>query len=179
MGHGCSNRGFAWILSGVMSVAGGCARAVTPFVEDPTVLELRHASPEEQPVGNFAGRIPCQTCDKIKLLLSLFVNAADHSPARYQLERVGEDGNARITTRGRWTRSTGRTRDPAASLILLDENTPRQFARYLSLDDRVLVMLDQKDELLLGNGAWSYTLSWIDIAALDALTPGRVVPAQP
>ena len=55
-----------------------------------------------------------------------------------QLERVGETGNARITTRGTWTRSTGRPGHPDDSVIVLDANTPPQFSRYLSVDDRVL-----------------------------------------
>ena len=160
-----------WILSGAIALAAACATPLTPFVQDPSVLQLRHARPEEQALGNFVGRIPCATCDKIKIVLSLFENSADHSPARYQLERVGEDGNARITTRGQWARSTGRPGDPSASVIVLDQNTPPQFSRYLSLDNRLLLMLDGNNELLLGNGAWSYTLSWIDIAKLDALTP--------
>jgi hypothetical protein len=169
----------AAIVFALIALCGGCTHPVTPFVEDPTVLELRHPAAGEAPLGNFAGRIPCETCDKIKIVLSLFQKAADPSQKRYQLERVGEDGNARITTRGQWTRSIGRPGDPAASLILLDSNTPPQFSRYLSLDNRLLLMLDDQNQLLLGNGAWSYTLSWIEIAALDALTPEPASPAKP
>src|SRR3954470_3846666 len=98
----------AWILGGGIALSAGCAAPVTPFVEDPSVLELRHAAAGEEAVGNFAGRIPCDTCDKIKVVLSIFQSATDHAPARYQLERVGEDGNARMTIRGSWTRNTGR-----------------------------------------------------------------------
>ena len=79
-----------WKSTLVIEVAlAGCTPHVTPFVEDPSVLELRHAGAGEEPLGNFVGRIPCLSCDKIKIVLSLFQNAADHSPSRYQLERVG------------------------------------------------------------------------------------------
>jgi hypothetical protein len=173
MGDGSSTRRWIRSLATALTLFAGCGPHVTPFVEDPIVLDLRHAGAGEEPLGNFAGRIPCETCDKIKIVLSLFQNATGHSPGRYQLERVGEDGNARITTRGTWTRSTGRPGHPDAAVIVLDGNTPPQFSRYLSVDDRLLLMLDERSELLLGNGAWSYTLSWIDIAKLDALTPNR------
>src|SRR5262245_36362000 len=107
-----------WIgVVAAAGVVGGCHSHVTPFVNDPSVIQLRHASAGEEAVGNFAGRIPCDGCDKIKILLSLFRNGADHSPARYQLERVGEDGNARITTRDTWTQTTGRPGHPDASVI--------------------------------------------------------------
>src|SRR5262245_35336415 len=97
-----SKQRWIWMLAAMSAVVAGCAPQVTPFVEDPSVFELRHAGPGEEALGNFAGRIPCEACDKIKIVLSLFRNATDHSPVRYQLERVGEDGNARITTRGAW-----------------------------------------------------------------------------
>jgi hypothetical protein len=159
------------VLLAALLLAAACGPSVTPFVEDPTVYELRHASSGEASLGNFAGRVPCAACDKIKLLLSLFQSASDGTPGRYQLERVGEDGNARLTTRGNWTQRTGRPRDPAATVIALDDNTPAEFSRYVLLDGRLLLMLDAQDELRVGNGAWSYTLSFVDIAELDALTP--------
>jgi hypothetical protein len=31
------------------------------------------------------------------------------------------------------------------------------------LGDKLLLMLDQNDDLLVGNGAWSYTLSRVDV----------------
>ena len=173
MRDGSSMRWWSGRLAPTVALVTGCGPHVTPFVEDPIVLDLRHAAAGEEALGNFAGRIPCERCDRIKIVLSLFQDATDHSPRRYQLERVGEDGNARITTRGSWTRSTGRPGHPEAAVIVLDGNTPPQFSRYLSVDDRLLLMLDESNELRLGNGAWSYTLSWIDIAKLDALTPNR------
>jgi hypothetical protein len=137
--------------------------SVTPFVDDPTVVPGRHPAGGEASFGNFAGRIPCAACDKIKLTLSLFERLEDHSPTTYQLERVGEDGNARITTRGHWIKTVGTPIDPAAVVVRLDANTPAQFGRYMVLADKLLLMLDQNDELLIGNGAWSYTLSKVDI----------------
>jgi len=159
------------LAAGLLAVAAGCTRDVTPFVEDPEVLQLRHPAEGEELVGNFAGRIPCAKCDKIKLLLSLFQRVADHAPTRYQLERVGEDGNARLTTRGQWTKSAGRSGDPGSATIQLDAATPAQFTRYLSLDSKVLLMLDDSNALKVGNGAWSYTLDHVDLAYLDSLTP--------
>jgi hypothetical protein len=165
------NQRRGWFFSGLLVLTSGCGPKVTSFTEDPTVLELRHAGTGEESVGNFVGRIPCATCEKIKIVLSLFQNAADASPARYQLERIGEDGNARITTRGGWTRSTGRPGDPNAPVIALDENTPARLTRFLSIDDRLLLMLDDQNTPLVSNGAWSYTLNSVPIEELDALTP--------
>jgi hypothetical protein len=145
----------------------------TPFVEDPTVLSGRLPPDGAELYGNFAGRIPCTSCDrtdKIKMMLSLFQRPGDHSPTTYQLERVGEDGNARLTTRGRWTKTMGAPVDSRALVIRLDENTPLQFTRYMAIADKLLLMLDQNDDLLVGNAAWSYTLSKI------ALTPEIQVP---
>lgn len=158
-------RPFVWVCI----VFIGCA-AETPFREDPKVLLLRHPADGETLVGNFAGRIPCASCEKIKILLSLFVTSADNAPARYQLERVGEDGNARLTTRGQWTRTAGRAGDPSSAVIVLDQSSPAELRQYLSLDNRLLLMLDDQGQLKVGNGAWNYTLSRVDLAALDALT---------
>jgi NlpE N-terminal domain len=140
-----------------------CAPSVTPFVEDPSVLPGRHPAAGEALFGNFAGRIPCAACDRIKIMLSLFERPEDHAPTTYQLERVGEDGNARITTRGHWTKTVGAPIDPNAVVARLDENSPLPFARYMVVGNNLLLMLDQNDELLVGNGAWSYTLSRVNL----------------
>jgi|tagenome__1003787_1003787.scaffolds.fasta_scaffold19673039_2 hypothetical protein len=154
MSNGCS-----WLIAAAVSAA-GCQHA-TRFVEDPTVLAGRHPPPGDELFGNFAGRIPCDKCDKIKITLSLFQRRG--SPTTYQLERVGEDGNARITTRGTWTRTVGAPADLNAAVVRLDDQTPRRFSRYLVFGGNLLLMLDQHDELLVGNGAWNYTLSRVDV----------------
>jgi hypothetical protein len=141
-----------------------CAcQGVTPFVEDPTVLPGRDPAAGEGLFGNFAGRIPCAPRDKIKITLSLFERPGDHAPTTYQLERVGEDGNARITTRGHWTKTVGAPTDPNAVVVRLDANSPPQFTRYMVVGNKLLLMLDRNDDLLVGNGAWSYTLSKVDV----------------
>src|SRR6267154_3381356 len=148
------------LLGGLLSCR---CQSAAPFVEDPTVLPGRHPAVGEALFGNFAGRIPCAACDKIKITLSMFERPLDHAPTTYQLERVGEDGNARITTRGHWTRTTGAPVDANAVVARLDENTPPQFTRYMVVGNKLLLMLDQSDDLLVGNGAWSYTLSRVDV----------------
>jgi len=69
----------------------------------------------------------------------MFERPVDHAPTTYQLERVGEDGNARITTRGHWTKDHRAPVDPNAVVARLDENTPPQFTRYMVVGKQAAV----------------------------------------
>jgi hypothetical protein len=49
--------------------------------------------------------------------------------------------------------------DPAAEVLLLDPDKPTTSIALLKLEDRLLHVLDDERALMIGNGAWSYTLN--------------------
>ncbi len=109
----------------------------------------------------FEGRIPClvANCEKLKVQLVLYQNQKTKAPITYWLGLVGAQGNDRVVTQGTWTIRNGVKGYPEAVVYELDSNTSLDFRYYWSVNENILLILDQDMNPKVGNAAWGYMLS--------------------
>ena len=69
------------------------------------------------------------------------------------------DGGSRLHREGKWTVIKGIGTNPAAIIYRLDPDSPRVAVSFLRLNDNLLHLLDSHNQLMIGTGAWSYTLN--------------------
>ncbi len=115
--------------------------------------------------GVFFGRTPCQelisqlglpensNCAKRKMSFVLYQDSLTLQPTMYEIRGVGPRSG-----KGRWKIISGTPGDPNATVFQLefDSNTSLYL---LKGDDNVLFFLDEKKDLLSGNGNYSYTMN--------------------
>jgi hypothetical protein len=158
----------AWLLSGVLL---GC----THSAGDPLLDELRAPPEGSTTYAFFEGKVPCATCEKVKIGLTLHQDAVSEAPTTFVLERIFvADGNTRHATLGTWTLEEGppwfaegtvlRLGDPIDPPAVLPEETaieaaPAELTTWLMLRDRLLLLLDDELEPRVGNASYSWTLS--------------------
>jgi hypothetical protein len=114
--------------------------------------------------------IPLQVnCELIQWQLTLFQHPQTKRPTRYKLKwaygmsqpnTTGlKGGGTKRERTGNWVMGKGSQADPAAEVLLLDPDKPTTSIALLKLEDRLLHVLDDERALMIGNGAWSYTLN--------------------
>jgi hypothetical protein len=72
------------------------------------------------------------------------------------------DGGTPISQEGTWTITTGAKIDPEAIVYQLSAGDAQTLVSFLKINDDLLHVLDSEKNLLVGNGAWSYTLNRTD-----------------
>jgi hypothetical protein len=111
----------------------------------------------------FEGRTPCgvpgivekgNQCYKLKWLFIFYGNSAKNEPATYKL--LGTPYRVEGGRRGNWKIITGK--DGRIIYQLFDENS-KPFIHLLKLDEGVLIFTDEKENLLVGDLDFSYTLN--------------------
>ncbi len=118
-------------------------------------------------IGYFDGRTPCQEiakelnepttpeCWKIKWRLTLYKNGTDNSTGTFSLE--GFKFRADKVLRGTWNTSKGTKADPNAIVYEL-HTISKGLIYFLKAADDVLLFLDDKKNILVGNKNFSYAL---------------------
>jgi hypothetical protein len=134
-------------VSGVFVASSPCGAAIRPVLGIPA-----HAD-----------------CELIKWQLTLYWDRQTKRPATYHLKwayglaqpnttgHVG--GGTKRERTGNWNIGKGTSADPAAVVYRLDPEKPATTISLLKLDDRLLHVLDGEKALMIGDGAWSYTLN--------------------
>ena len=135
--------------------------------------------------GVFEGVTPCSAqdralpqippdsdCEQMKWHLTLYQDPQTGAPTTYRLESAyGRskpntndlvDGGTSITMQGTWTTTTGSRHDPGATVYEVHSNDPQATVSFLRVSENLLHVLDSEKALLVGNGAWSYTLNRMD-----------------
>ena len=119
-------------------------------------------------VAVFEGRTPCgqiaveftgfpsSGCEKIKWELTLFRDRATGRPSSFLYE------GTRTTKRGTWTIHRGLAGDPNATVYRLTPIPPGQALSLLSVNEKVLLLLDGEQRVLVGDASWSYVLNRTD-----------------
>ena len=111
----------------------------------------------------FEGRTPCgvpgiiekgKQCYKLKWLIVFYGNSARKEPTTYKL--LGTPYRVEGGRRGNWKIITGK--DGRIVYQLFDENG-KPFIHLLKLDEGVLIFTDDKENLLVGDPDFSYTLN--------------------
>lgn len=112
---------------------------------------------------------PGADCEFIKWNLTLYQNAADKTPATYELHCVYGlskqgttgfiGGGKALDMKGKWAIIKGTATDPAAIVYQLYVEKTNAAISFLKLNDDVLHLLDAGKHLMIGSAAWSYTLN--------------------
>ena len=135
--------------------------------------------------GVFQGNTPCSAqarplpqipvdtdCDQMIWNLLLYQDPATGAPTTYRLNsayglsKQGTndliDGGTPIAMKGKWTITTGIKNDPQATVYQLNDSDSQAMASFLKVSDDLIHVLSSEKTLLVGNGAWSYTLDRMD-----------------
>jgi len=132
--------------------------------------------------GVFAGVTPCSSltrplpqipadtdCEQMIWNLVLYQDPETGTPTTYHLESayglpkqntndlVG--GGTPIVMESKWTMTTGTKTDPEAIVYQINPDDPQRTVSFLKVSDDLLHVLNSEKALLVGNGAWSYTLN--------------------
>ena len=121
--------------------------------------------PQDSVLGIFEGRTPCgpialhftgfpaQNCEKIKWKLTLYLDRASGAPARYEFK------GSRATRQGAVTVAhvTPTSRDAVVYNLAFER--PSQVLHLQSIENRILLLLDDGLHPLVGDASWSYTLN--------------------
>jgi hypothetical protein len=120
-------------------------------------------------------------CEQMKWNLVLYQDPATNSPTTYNLTSsygISKpntndliEGGTSIVMEGNWTITTGTKTDPNATVYQLNADDPQTTVSFLRVSDDMLHVLNSEKALLVGNGAWSYTLN-----RMDNQSPTKIVP---
>lgn len=94
-------------------------------------------------------RFPSHNCEKIKWQLTLFRDARTNGPGAFLYE------GTRTTRRGVWTIQRGTPSNPNAQVYRLTPTPTGKVLSLLSVDDKVLLLLDAELRVLVGDASRS------------------------
>jgi hypothetical protein len=108
-------------------------------------------------------------CTLIKWNLTLFLDESGSAPATYKLHCVyGQPqqgttgfigGGEKVDMKGEWTIGKGTPENPHSIVYRLTDDKTHKTICFLKLNDNLLHLLDNKQQLMIGSAAWSYTLN--------------------
>jgi hypothetical protein len=119
-------------------------------------------------LGVFEGRTPCgtvataftgfpsQNCEKIKWRLTLYRHPVTGAPSSYRYE------GTRTSHAGRWRSAAGTGPQGGRTIHHLTPDGASAPLSVLSIEDKVLLILDRHGDLLVGDASWSYVLNRIE-----------------
>jgi len=170
-----------------------------------TSLNLQKATPTPVPRGPairgvFEGNTPCSDearplpqvpadsdCDQMIWSLVLYQDPQTGAPTTYSLKsaygrsKQGTNdligGGTSITMEGKWTITTGTKSDPQATVYQLNPDDPGTTVSFLRVDENLIHVLSNDKTMLVGNGAWSFTLDRMDNQPPTQVNVGN--PPQP
>jgi len=182
---------FKLLLSaGMLAAVTACATQISPT----TIPSPVPAGPSLH--GVFEGITPCSAqarplpqipagtdCEQMIWKIILYQVPETGTPTTYTLSSAygvpqqGTNGlvggGTPITMEGSWAILTGTKLDRDAMVYQLNPDNPQTAVSFLKLNEDILHVLTSDKTLLVGNGAWSYTLN-----RTDNRIPGPVT-AQP
>jgi hypothetical protein len=80
------------------------------------------------------------------------------------------DGGTPIVMEGNWAITTGTKSDPEATVYQLNTSDSQTTVSFLKISDDLIHILSSEKSLLVGNGAWSYTLNRMDNQSPEELS---------
>jgi hypothetical protein len=111
-------------------------------------------------------------CNQVIWKLTLHQDPATGDPTTYQLavsygmSQQGttglQGGGTQINLEGAWTRSKGTADNPDAVVYQLSPDDPEASISFVRLGDNLLHLLTPDKRLMVGDAAWSFTLSRTD-----------------
>lgn len=118
-------------------------------------------------------QIPPDTdCEQMIWNLVLYHDPQTGTPTTYRLNsayglskpNTNElvDGGTSIVMEGTWAITTGTKNNPYATVYQINPDDPQTAVSFLKVGGNLLHVLNSEKALLVGNGAWSYTLNRMD-----------------
>lgn len=135
-----------------------------PSASQETYVASTPCSPGTKPVPGIPANAPCELI-KWKLVLAGKGETGAYSlDCYYGLPNQGSrdfiNGGTRIRRSGKWVKQHGMPGNPLAVIYQFDPGSPQSIS-FLRLNNNLLHLLDSKQQLMTGTGAWSYTLNKI------------------
>ena len=158
----------------------------------PACTNLNRLVPAPTPVphgseirGVFVGNTPCTTqarpllqipenadCEQMIWSLVLRQDPQTGTPTSFSLKssygmsRQGSNdllgGGTSVSMEGKWTITKGTKNDPDAIVYQINPADPQRTISFLRINDDLIHILSREKSMLVGNGAWSYTLDRMD-----------------
>jgi hypothetical protein len=108
-------------------------------------------------------------CELMKWKLTLYGSGEKQDPGTYILNcdyglplqgtRSFINGGTHLHRKGKWIAVKGTAAYPNALIYRLDPDQPKVSVSLLRLNENLLHLLDSDQHLMIGSGAWSYTLN--------------------
>jgi hypothetical protein len=144
-------------------------------------------------IGVFEGVTPCSNltrplsqipadsdCEQMIWKIVLYHDAVSEMPATYELNSAYglsqpnsnglAGGGTEVVMTGTWEIIKGNTAYPNAIIYQLNSDQPRDSVSLIKIGDDVLHILSEDGMLLVGHGAWSYTLNRTDTHPYQAIS---------
>ena len=136
-------------------------------------------------LGVFQGNTPCSAqarplpqipadtdCEQMIWSLTLYQDPQTGNPTTYSLNSAYGlpkpntndliDGGTSIVMEGKWTITSGTKSDPDATVYQLNPDDPQTTVSFQKINENMIHVLNGEKTMLVGNGAWSYTLNRMD-----------------
>jgi hypothetical protein len=117
------------------------------------------------------GMLPQGTVEMMKWRLQLFDDNGQPLSGTYTLQcsygmcQQGTkwlvNGGNQLHRKGKWTMIKGSKTNPSAIIYRLDPDTPSVAVSFLRVSDHLIHLLDSEQRLMIGNGAFGYTLNMV------------------
>ena len=163
---------FAFILVAVTACANVTSQMSTssPLPQGPEVYGLFQGNTPCSSQVRPLPQIPTDTeCEQMIWNLVLYQDPATGAPTTYKLTSAYGlakphtndlvDGGTPIVMEGSWTITTGIKSDSEETVYELNANDSQTTVPFLKVSDDLIHILSSEKTLLVGNGAWSYTLN--------------------
>jgi putative hemolysin len=99
-------------------------------------------------LGEFRGILPCADCSGLDTRLLLIQNSSQEAKGTYVLKEKYIDKSPFIITKGKWQTLKGNSRDPNATVYVLNPDKPNELSYFLKVDDQTIQSLDNdKNEI--------------------------------
>jgi hypothetical protein len=167
------------LWAGVLVALTACAAAISlsatpsPIPTGPNIRAIFEGitpcSRETRPLP----QIPADTnCEQMIWKVILYQDPATETPTTYILESTYgvpqpnttglEEGGTPIAMEGKWAIVIGTKTDPEAEVYQLYSGDSQIAVSFLKMSEDILHVLNGDQTMMVGNGAWSYTLNRTD-----------------
>jgi hypothetical protein len=179
---------YSFLLVFALSIVTACANirsqtaTPSPVVAGPALHGVFEGNTPCSALARPLPQIPADTnCEQMIWKLILYQDPETGAPTIYRLKSayglpkqntndlVG--GGTPIEMEGKWTITTGTRTDPDAVVYQINPNDLQTTVSFLKVSANLLHILNSEKSLLVGNGAWSYTLNRMDNQNLALVEP--------
>ena len=126
--------------------------------------------------------------EMLKWNLALSKDPKKNTPSRFRLlyeygipkqgTRGFMEGSKKVELIGSWVIEKGTTSKKGTTIVRLTATVPMVSLSFLQADENLLHLLNENKNLMVGNGAWSYTLNRKDPVPQNKFTAGELITSQ-